>query len=50
MCVSYHVLWNAFKLIAAELGLSPAEKADIFHDTAVRVYRLLPDLPTGSNL
>jgi L-fuconolactonase len=34
----YAVLWNAFKRIAADA--SPAEKADLFHDTAVRAYRL----------
>ncbi len=36
--VSYRVLWNAFKRIAA--GCSAAEKAALFHDTAQRVYRL----------
>ena len=35
---SYHVLWNAFKKIAADL--SEAERADLFHDTAARTYRL----------
>ncbi len=35
---SYHVLWNAFKKIVADA--SPAEKASLFHDTAVRAYRL----------
>jgi predicted TIM-barrel fold metal-dependent hydrolase len=35
---SYVVLWNAFKLIAADA--SPSEKAALFHDTAVRTYRL----------
>jgi L-fuconolactonase len=35
---SYAVLWNAFKRIAADA--SPTEKAALFHDTAVRVYRL----------
>jgi predicted TIM-barrel fold metal-dependent hydrolase len=35
---SYATLWNAFKLIAA--NASPAEKAALFHDTAVNVYRL----------
>ena len=35
---SYHVLWNAFKRLTADL--SPAEKAALFHDTAARVYRL----------
>ncbi|MPY96375.1 MAG: amidohydrolase family protein [Acidimicrobiia bacterium] len=35
---SYVVLWNAFKRIAA--GASPAEKADLFHDSAARAYRL----------
>ena len=36
--VSYRVLWNSFKRIAA--GFSAAEQAALFHDTAVRVYRL----------
>ena len=35
---SYHVLYNSFKKIAA--GFSDAEKAALFHDTAVRVYRV----------
>lgn len=35
---SYHVLWNAFKRIAA--SASPAEKAALFHDNAARFYRL----------
>jgi predicted TIM-barrel fold metal-dependent hydrolase len=35
---SYLVLWNSFKRLAA--GFSAAEKAALFHDTAVRVYRL----------
>jgi predicted TIM-barrel fold metal-dependent hydrolase len=35
---AYSVLWNAFKRIAADA--SPAEKAALFHDTAVRTYRL----------
>ena len=35
---SYHVLWNAFKRLAA--GFSAADKAALFHDTAARVYRL----------
>ena len=39
-CVSYRTLWNAFKRIAAQLGLSEAEKTAIFSGTAARVYRL----------
>jgi predicted TIM-barrel fold metal-dependent hydrolase len=35
---SYTVLWNAFKRVTA--GCSATEKAALFHDTAVRVYRL----------
>ena len=35
---SYHVLYNSFKKIAS--GCSHAEKAALFHDTAVRVYRV----------
>ena len=34
----YTVLWNAFQRIVADA--SPDEKAALFHDTAVRVYRL----------
>ncbi|MGE3464022.1 MAG: amidohydrolase, partial [Pseudomonadales bacterium] len=36
--VSYAVLWNAFKKLTA--GFSATEKADLFHDTAARAYRL----------
>ncbi len=35
---SYHVLWNAFKKIVAER--TEAEKDALFHDTAVKAYRL----------
>ncbi len=35
---SYTVIWNAFKRITR--NFSAAERADLFHDTAVRVYRL----------
>ena len=35
---SYTVLWNAFKRITEDL--SPEDRAALFHDTAVRVYRL----------
>ena len=35
---SYHVLWNAFKRIAAQRP--SAERSALFHDTATRVYRL----------
>ncbi|HEU4427702.1 MAG TPA: amidohydrolase family protein [Myxococcota bacterium] len=35
---SYQVLWNSFKRIAS--GFSESEKDALFHDTAVRVYRL----------
>jgi L-fuconolactonase len=35
---SYHILWNAFKRLAARFGAG--DKAALFHDTAVRVYRL----------
>jgi len=38
MACSYTVLWNAFKRVAHDL--SPSEKADLFHDAAVRAYRL----------
>lgn len=39
-CVSFRTLFNAFKRICAAKGLSAAEKRAIFHDTAVRAYRL----------
>ncbi|HTO10888.1 MAG TPA: amidohydrolase family protein [Candidatus Binatia bacterium] len=35
---SYRVLWNSFKLITTKF--SAADKAALFHDTAVRVYGL----------
>jgi predicted TIM-barrel fold metal-dependent hydrolase len=35
---SYAVLWNAFKKMVADA--SEAEKSALFHDTAVRAYRL----------
>ncbi|MGB8692170.1 MAG: amidohydrolase family protein [Steroidobacteraceae bacterium] len=35
---SYTTLWNAFKRLAREY--TPAERAALLHDTAVRVYRL----------
>lgn len=35
---SYTVLWNSFKLLAT--GYSVDERADLFHRTAERVYRL----------
>lgn len=37
-CVSYAVLWNAFKRIAA--GYSASEKDALFSENACRVYRL----------
>ena len=35
---SYNVMWNAFKRLSK--GYSAGERADMFHDTAARVYRL----------
>ena len=35
---SYHVLFNAFKRLSS--SYSPAERANLFHDTAARVYRI----------
>ena len=35
---SYNVMYNAFKRLTA--GYSAGERADMFHDTAVRVYRI----------
>lgn len=37
---SYTVLWNTFQRVAAEASAS--EKANLFHDTASRFYRLEP--------
>ena len=34
----YTVLWNQFKKLTA--GFDPADRAALFHDTALRVYRL----------
>jgi predicted TIM-barrel fold metal-dependent hydrolase len=39
-CVSYRSLWNLFKRVARRLGLSDAEKADLFSGTAARAYRI----------
>jgi predicted TIM-barrel fold metal-dependent hydrolase len=35
---SYNVMYNAFKRFSK--GYSAGERAEMFHDTAVRVYRL----------
>jgi predicted TIM-barrel fold metal-dependent hydrolase len=35
---SYTVLWNSFKRLTS--SYSATEKANLFHDTAARVYRL----------
>ena len=35
---SYNILWNSFKRLTAEY--SAEEKAALFHDTAMRIYRL----------
>jgi L-fuconolactonase len=35
---SYNVMYNAFKRLSKEY--SPDERAAMFHDTAVRVYRI----------
>jgi predicted TIM-barrel fold metal-dependent hydrolase len=42
----YGVLWNAFKRITS--GCSAGEKSALFHDNAVRVYRL-PRAPVGTS-
>ena len=39
-CISYRTLWNLFKKMAAELGLSDTEKTAVFSGTAARAYRL----------
>ena len=35
---SYTVVWNSFKRMTEEFSAS--ERADLFHDTAARAYRL----------
>ena len=35
---SYRTLWNAYKIMAKDLP--PEAKAAVFHDTAVRVYKI----------
>jgi predicted TIM-barrel fold metal-dependent hydrolase len=35
---SHHILFNAFKRFST--GYSAAERAALFHDTAVRAYRI----------
>ena len=35
---SYQVMYNAFKRLSK--GYTPTERAQMFHDTAVRVYRV----------
>ena len=42
VCLGYGVLWNSYKRVATKMGLSDADKAAVFHDTAERVYRLQP--------
>ena len=37
---SYTTIWNAFKRISKDF--SPTDQAALFHDTAVKVYRLSP--------
>ena len=41
-CISYRTLWNLFKKMAKEFGLSESEKRDVFSGTAARAYRLTP--------
>ncbi len=42
---SYGVLWNTFKRLTRDF--SPTERAALFHDTAVRVYRLASPVAPG---
>jgi L-fuconolactonase len=37
---SYTSMWNAFKRISDELGMSATEKNDLFYGTAARAYRM----------
>ena len=39
-CVTMRVVYNTFKRAATRLGLSHADKVNLFHDTAARVYGL----------
>ena len=39
-CISYRSLWNLFKKLAKEFGLSESEKRAVFSGTAARAYRL----------
>ena len=43
---SYTTLWNAFKRITADLGLSDTEKNEMFYGSAARAYRI----PIGDQL
>ena len=45
---SYNVLWNAFKKLTA--AYSPAERLQLFHGTAVKVYRLNRPSPANPNV
>merc|ERR1711964_836472 len=40
---SYRVLWNMFKRVAARKSLSAEDKKWIFHDCAVKTYKLDED-------
>src|SRR5262249_44664773 len=42
---SYHVLYNAFKRLSR--AYSPSERAAMFHDTAVKGYRIAVSPPRG---
>lgn len=37
---SYTSMWNAFKRISDQLGMSETEKNDLFYGTAARAYRM----------
>ena len=38
--MSYCVLWNAFKIMTKNAGLSDEERAALFSGTAKKVYRI----------
>jgi L-fuconolactonase len=40
MSYTYTVVWNAFKRFSKDF--SPRDQAALFHDTAVKTYRLTP--------
>jgi predicted TIM-barrel fold metal-dependent hydrolase len=46
LCATFDVIFSGFKAIVADLA--PADQRRLFHDNAVRTYRLESDPPVGS--